>query len=134
MPDGPLLLSPERFAKSIFVEVVIKKPHIFKIDCLGKVQSLFPTNPFYAGFGNRETDYKSYSSLGINDSKIFIINTKGIIKLHADKSYSKSYKFICELVDMMFPSIKSNETDLNFWKPQALDEEGMLNEYLKSNI
>ena len=42
MPDGPLLLSPERLAKSLFVEVVIKQPHIFKIDCLGKIKSLFP--------------------------------------------------------------------------------------------
>ena len=31
MPDGPLLLSPDRMAKSFYTEVIIKKPHLFKI-------------------------------------------------------------------------------------------------------
>jgi phosphatidate phosphatase LPIN len=134
MPDGPLLLSPERLAKSIFVEVVIKQPHIFKIGCLGKIKSLFPLNPFYAGFGNRETDYKSYTSLGITDSKIFIINTKGVVKLHENKEYNKSYKFICGIVDMMFPHVKKSDesfNNLNYWKPDDKNSEDMLKEYLE---
>ena len=43
---------------------------------------LFPklTEPFYAGFGNRETDAISYRSVAINLGKIFIINKDGEIK------------------------------------------------------
>ena len=41
---------------------------------------LFPEhyNPFYAGFGNRDTDDLSYSKLGIPKGTIFIINPKVI--------------------------------------------------------
>jgi len=34
MPEGLLLVSPERTAKSMWREVIIKKPHLFKIECL----------------------------------------------------------------------------------------------------
>jgi phosphatidate phosphatase LPIN len=82
MPDGPLLLSPDRSFKSIYREVIIKQPHIFKIACLKNIMELFPKDsfPFYAGFGNRDTDYISYTSLSIIDGKIFIINPYGQIK------------------------------------------------------
>ena len=44
---------------ALFSEVIIKKPEEFKIACLKEIQALFPgwenRNPFFAGFGNRET-------------------------------------------------------------------------------
>lgn len=42
------------------------------------IKALFPPdyNPFYAGFGNRETDELSYRKIGIPKGKIFIINPK----------------------------------------------------------
>ncbi|KAK6160724.1 hypothetical protein DH2020_004105 [Rehmannia glutinosa] len=42
------------------------------------IKALFPadTNPFYAGFGNRDTDEFSYLKVGIPRGKIFIINPK----------------------------------------------------------
>ena len=58
------------------------------IDCFGgnnflspiyqEIRSLFPSdcNPFYAGFGNRDTDEISYLKVGIPKGKIFIINPK----------------------------------------------------------
>jgi len=77
-----MLVSPDRTAKSIFREVIIKKPHLFKISCLSNVKSLFPDDiePFYAGFGNRDTDAISYRAVAINLGKIFIINTHGEVK------------------------------------------------------
>jgi phosphatidate phosphatase LPIN len=42
MPDGPLLLSPDRLAQSLYREVIIKQPHIFKIQCLSTIKNLFP--------------------------------------------------------------------------------------------
>jgi phosphatidate phosphatase LPIN len=82
MPEGPLLVSPERTAKSIFVEVIVKKPHLFKIATLGQVKALFPDmyEPFYAGFGNRDTDAISYRANSVSLGKIFIINPKGEVK------------------------------------------------------
>lgn len=45
------------------------------------IRDLFPKdcNPFYAGFGNRDTDEISYLKVGIPKGKIFIINPKVII-------------------------------------------------------
>lgn len=33
--------------------MIEKKPEEFKIACLKDIQSLFPENPFFAGFGNK---------------------------------------------------------------------------------
>lgn len=43
------------------------------------IKNLYPKdeNPFYAGFGNRETDTISYWAVGIELWKIFIINPEG---------------------------------------------------------
>lgn len=50
------------------------------------IRKLFPTdyNPFYAGFGNRDTDELSYRKLGIPKGKIFIINPKVLTILESD--------------------------------------------------
>jgi phosphatidate phosphatase PAH1 len=55
------------------------------------IKALFPSdyNPFYAGFGNRETDELSYKKIGIPKGKIFIINPKVslISLLHMSQSF-----------------------------------------------
>lgn len=45
------------------------------------IKALFPPdyNPFYAGFGNRDTDELAYRKVGIPKGKIFIINPKVLI-------------------------------------------------------
>ena len=62
--------------------------------CLRDLQHLFhprqpassssqPSNPFYAGFGNRITDALSYRSVGIPSSRIFTINSNAeVIHFH----------------------------------------------------
>lgn len=94
--------------KSMYREVIIKKPHLFKIKCLKEIMDLFPENnePFYAGFGNRNTDYISYRTLSISSSKIFIINPKGEVTQFNNSYFHKSYPMINEIYDMMFPSIE----------------------------
>lgn len=42
MPEGPVIMSPDRMLRSGVRELVIKKPHIFKIGTLGNIRSLFP--------------------------------------------------------------------------------------------
>jgi len=50
-------MSPDRLFPSFRREVILKKPEVFKIACLRDIKNLFPIyNPFYAGFGNRDTD------------------------------------------------------------------------------
>jgi phosphatidate phosphatase LPIN len=82
MPEGAVLISPDRSGKSIYREMIIKQPHIFKISCLVSIKNLFQPNqlPFFAGFGNRPTDTITYRVLGVSNDKIFIINKKGVIK------------------------------------------------------
>lgn len=48
---------------------------------LQDIKALFPPdyNPFYAGFGNRDTDELSYRKIGIPKGKIFIINPKVVL-------------------------------------------------------
>ena len=71
LPPGPVILSPDRLVPSFKREIIYRKPEVFfipeeftlnspkvfKIACLRDLRSLFPPNhnPFYAGFGNRET-------------------------------------------------------------------------------
>lgn len=59
------------------------------------IRALFPSdyNPFYAGFGNRDTDELSYRKIGIPKGKIFIINPKVFFHLlhHADEHWKFSF-------------------------------------------
>lgn len=56
MPQGPLLMSPDRLLTSVHREMILRRPEEFKIACLKDLKGLFPDHqPFYAGFGNRPT-------------------------------------------------------------------------------
>ncbi|CAH1442738.1 unnamed protein product [Lactuca virosa] len=79
LPEGPVVISPDGLFPSLFREVIRRAPHEFKITCLADIRACFPDdwNPFYAGFGNRDTDEFSYLKVGIPKGKIFIINPKG---------------------------------------------------------
>jgi len=94
----------------------------FKIACLRDIAKLFPrggASPFYAGFGNRDTDVISYSSVGVPEGKIFVINPSGEIQIQ-NVGVRKSYHSLVEVVDAMFPSVGS-------WKNHSkggMEEEG----------
>ncbi|XP_028122414.1 phosphatidate phosphatase PAH2-like isoform X1 [Camellia sinensis] len=127
IPDGPVVISPDGLFPSLFREVIRRAPHEFKIACLEDIRALFPPdcNPFYAGFGNRDTDEISYLKVGIPKGKIFIINSKGqvVVNHHVD---SKSYTSLHTLVHYMFPPMSSSEQEdfnsWNYWKlPPAID-------------
>ncbi|PNX66064.1 phosphatidate phosphatase LPIN5, partial [Trifolium pratense] len=75
------------------------------------IRALFPPdyNPFYAGFGNRDTDEISYLKVGIAKGKIFIINPKGEISVNRSCLDTKSYTSLHALVHGMFPPTESSE-------------------------
>lgn len=86
LPQGPVIMSPDRLFQSLHREVVIHRPQDFKIRALSDVHRLFMAasplpnyTPFYAGFGNRGTDSISYKSVGVPEGKIFIINPQSEI-------------------------------------------------------
>ena len=58
------------------LQVIERKPEEFKIACLGELRSLWPPshNPFYAGFGNRDSDVVSYTEAGVPQNRILVIN------------------------------------------------------------
>ncbi|BBN06508.1 phosphatidate phosphatase LPIN [Marchantia polymorpha subsp. ruderalis] len=133
LPDGPVVISPDGLFPSLYREVIRRAPHEFKIACLEDIKSLFPpeSKPFYAGFGNRDTDELSYLKVGISKGKIFIINPKGEVSVNNQVDV-KSYTSIHKLVDDMFPAMTFTEqedfNEWNFWKlplPDIDDEESV---------
>ncbi|KAF7818550.1 phosphatidate phosphatase PAH1 [Senna tora] len=108
LPNGPVVISPDGLFPSLFRE--------------GEdIKRLFPSdhNPFYAGFGNRDTDEISYRKIGIPKGKIFIINPKGEVAI-SHRIDVKSYTSLHTLVNDMFPptSLVEHEdfNSWNYWK------------------
>ncbi|CAM0955165.1 unnamed protein product [Alopecurus aequalis] len=121
MPNGPVVISPDGLFPSLYREVIRRAPHEFKIACLADIKALFPSdyNPFYAGFGNRDTDELSYRKMGIPKGKIFIINPKGEVAINSSVDV-KSYTSLHTLVNDMFPPTTLVEQEdynsWNYWK------------------
>ncbi|CRG95260.1 HAD superfamily protein, putative [Plasmodium gallinaceum] len=129
LPDGPLILSPDRLFPSFKREVIDKKPYIFKIAALRDIRNLFPINhnPFYAAFGNTESDHRAYISVGVPEAKVFIIDNRGIVH-HVNSTYAKTYETMSEITEHMFPCIKNDKkredddqyNSFQYWKINSL--------------
>lgn len=72
LPDGPVIMSPDRLISSFTREVIHRRPQDFKIAALRDILSLFgpELNPFFAGFGNRPTVSVLGSYSGIRPTHI----------------------------------------------------------------
>lgn len=124
LPDGPVILSPDRLFTSFHREIIMRKPEVFKMACLKDIQRLFGgRDPFYAGFGNRVTDAISYRSVHVPASRIFTIDPNGLIKLELLKGFTSSYLHLNDLVDHIFPPVNTTSVatdeeynDWNYWK------------------
>ncbi|XP_014674610.1 PREDICTED: phosphatidate phosphatase LPIN2-like isoform X2 [Priapulus caudatus] len=129
LPDGPLLLNPSSLLSALHREVIERNPEKFKIQCLRDIKALFPTNPFYAGYGNRINDTWAYRTVGVPTPRIFTINPKGELK----------YSGQSDLVDHLFPHLHEKDVVegtktgtfpasdqfslFTFWRPPILDVE-----------
>ena len=143
LPQGPVIMSPDGLLPSLYREVIRRKPQEFKIACLQNIRSLFPSdwNPFYAGFGNRETDEISYQAVGVPYGKIFTLNSRGEVTVFTGRSAQSKLHSISDLQDLnkftneIFPSISQEDTsfsdgllvkeqfnDFNFWRNSYLDD------------
>ncbi|ODN96515.1 phosphatidate phosphatase LPIN [Cryptococcus wingfieldii CBS 7118] len=131
MPEGPVLMSPDRLMASLHRrEVIMRKPELFKMACLRDIQRLFgeqAKEAFYAGFGNRITDAMSYRSVGIEASKIYTIDSTGVVKTELLQSagHKGSYIQLNDLVNEVFPTasskVKPEYTDFNYWRDPVPD-------------
>ncbi|KAI3762941.1 hypothetical protein L1987_53384 [Smallanthus sonchifolius] len=110
LPEGPVVISPDGLFPSLFREVIRRAPHEFKIACLEDIRVCFPAdwNPFYAGFGNRDTDEFSYLKVGIPKGRIFIINPKGEVVVNRCND-TKSYNSLHSIVNGIFPPTSEQE-------------------------
>ena len=106
LPDGPVIMSPDRLIAALKREVIDRRPEEFKISCLKDIRHLFGDanpSPFYAGFGNRITDAMSYRAVGIPKTRIYSINSKGEVRMDFFDGYTSSYVQLVDLVDHIFP-------------------------------
>ncbi|GBF60187.1 nuclear elongation and deformation protein [Trichophyton mentagrophytes] len=135
IPQGPVIMSPDRTIAALRREIYLRKPEVFKMACLRDILSLFEgrQNPFYAGFGNRLTDALSYRSVNIPSTRIFTINSNAEVSLDllSLTKYKSSYVTMRELVDHFFPPVSTlvqeggeEFTDFTYWRdqPRELDD------------
>ncbi|XP_042254710.1 phosphatidate phosphatase LPIN2-like [Thunnus maccoyii] len=119
LPQGPLMLSPSSLFSAFHREIIEKKPEKFKIECLTDIKNLFFPNkhPFYAAFGNRESDVFAYKQVGVPVCRIFTVNPKGELILEQAKGNKTSYSRLSELVEHVFP-LRSTQHNATFSCPE----------------
>ncbi|RKP06020.1 Lipin/Ned1/Smp2-domain-containing protein, partial [Thamnocephalis sphaerospora] len=106
LPDGPVVMSPDRLFTSFHREVILRKPEVFKMACLRDIKRLFgDEDPFYAGFGNRITDALSYRSVNVPVSRIFTIDSRGDLRRELLTGFLSSYITLNDIVDQIFPPV-----------------------------
>ncbi len=64
--------------------MITKTTEELKLKIISNLEDVFQYDindcPFYAGFGNKESDFNAYIKGGIPENNIFIINEEGFIK------------------------------------------------------
>lgn len=104
LPPGPMLMSPDGLFSALKREVIQRKPHLLKIPLLIEIKNLFPENikPFYAGFGNRDTDAIAYRYLDIPLNNIFIVDPNSDV-IQLGKEETTTYNDINNNLERYFP-------------------------------
>ncbi|WWC72692.1 uncharacterized protein I206_106656 [Kwoniella pini CBS 10737] len=130
LPEGPVIMSPDRLMASLHREVIMRKPELFKMACLRDIQRLFgeqAKEAFFAGFGNRITDAMSYRSVSIPAAKIYTIDSTGVVKteLLSAAGHKGSYIQLNDLVNEVFPPVSTKNkpefTDFTYWRDSIPD-------------
>ena len=108
LPNGPIIMDPDGIFSSFKKGIIQKQQYLIKILSLIEIKNLFGNKdnnqPFYAGFGNKETDAIAYRYLGIPMKNIFIINTSSNIVQLGEKEKT-TYPKLTESCEEYFPKI-----------------------------
>ena len=113
MPMGPIMMNDSGYIDSIKTEIIDKVPQEFKIECLFNILKLFPSDvdPFYAGIGNKPSDKFAYEKVGINPSKIYIINERGEISTENNTNNKTNFLLMDKNINELFPCVKVNNAN-----------------------
>lgn len=111
LPLGPVFTSPDGLFSSFKREMIDKQPDFLKTQILTTIKENFPLgkSPLVGGFGNKNTDFKSYRNSGIKSDKIFLIGENSIVKMTANSELSTSYNEIADNIDKYFPKLPKEE-------------------------
>ena len=113
MPMGPIMMNDSGYIDSIKTEIIDKVPQEFKIECLFNILKLFPSDvdPFYAGIGNKPSDKFAYEKVGINPSKIYIVNERGEISTENNTNNKTNFLLMDKNINELFPCVKVNNAN-----------------------
>eukprot|EP00948_MAST-09A_sp_MAST-9A-sp1_P002021 g2021.t1 len=79
--------------------------------------------PFFAGFGNRDSDVMSYKHVGVSTSRIFFINPEGEIRPASNSHYVVNHDEMMHHLDTLFPQywdgINLNPNTLKFQRTRT---------------
>lgn len=109
LPEGPVIMAPDRLFECLAREVITRRPEEFKIAALRDIRALFPkdTNPYMAGFGNKINDVIAYRTVGVPLHKIFTIDPAGAIRVYGVSH--EGYMSVYEVANLIFPPIKKDQ-------------------------
>ncbi|KAL3122791.1 hypothetical protein niasHT_008481 [Heterodera trifolii] len=107
MPSGALLLSYEPLEKA--VKTAVKDPQRVKIVCMQRLKDLFNLAPFFAGFGNQQSDKIAYDALEV--PTVFMVNPKGAVTIYRNGGQTvdkpTTYRNVIDkMMDTFFPRLK----------------------------
>ena len=100
LPMGPVFLSPRTFIGGVIAE--LSDPAPMKTAMIKSVTDLFDRGAevFCGAYGNKETDSRGYVGAGIDEAKIFIVDTSSVLRRFSDgeiTSYGNHEKQVDEL-------------------------------------
>ena len=122
MPVGPIMMNDNGYVDSIKTEIIDKVPQEFKIECLFNILKLFPNDvdPFYCGIGNKPSDKIAYENVGINPSKIYIINEKGEIYINNNSNCKTNFLLMDEQINELFPYVNDKGYNSLFYSDDVI--------------
>ena len=102
LPMGPVFLSPRTFIGGVIAEVTDPAP--MKLAMIKSIADLFnrKAEVFSGAYGNKETDSRAYVQAGIDESKIFIVDTSSVLRRFSDGEIT-SYGDHEQQVDELYP-------------------------------
>ena len=102
LPMGPVFLSPRTFIGGVIAEVTDPAP--MKLAMIKSIADLFnrKAEVFSGAYGNKDTDSRAYVQAGIDESKIFIVDTSSVLRRFSDGEIT-SYGDHEQQVDELYP-------------------------------